>query len=88
MMIREENQYPSMSHLLFSQYVISFSSSSSNMTNPKKELNVACNYFLRLIKNHIQLTNEQINQFKYVFYEILSKRFLDHWFPGRISFVD
>ena len=53
------------------------------MTNLKKELNVACNYFLRLIKNHIQLTNEQINLFKRVFHEILSKRFVDHWFPGR-----
>lgn len=55
----------------------------SIMTNPKKELNVACNYFLRLIKNHVQLTNEQINLFKRVFHEILWKRFVDHWFPGK-----
>jgi hypothetical protein len=53
------------------------------MTNPKKELNVACNYLLRLMKAHVQLSNEQINLFKRVFHEILSKRFLDHWFPSK-----
>jgi hypothetical protein len=52
------------------------------MTNPKKELNVACNYLLRLMKAHVQLSNEQINLFKRVFHEILSKRFVDHWFPA------
>jgi hypothetical protein len=53
------------------------------MTNPKKELNVACNYLLRLMKAHVQLSNEQINLFKRVFHDILSKRFVDHWFPGK-----
>lgn len=55
------------------------------MTNLKKELNVACNYLLRLIKGHVQLSNEQIALFKRVFHEILSKRFVDHWFPGKSS---
>jgi hypothetical protein len=53
------------------------------MTNPKKELNVACNYLLRLMKAHVQLSNEQINLFKRVFHDILSKRFVEHWFPGK-----
>lgn len=58
------------------------------MTNPTKELNVACNYLLRLMKAHVQLSNEQKNLFKRVFYEILSKRYVDHWFPGiKISSV-
>jgi len=52
------------------------------MTNPKKELNVACNYLLRLMKAHVQLSNEQINLFKRVFHDILTKRFVDHWFPA------
>jgi hypothetical protein len=52
------------------------------MTNPKKELNVACNYLLRLMKAHVQLSSDQINLFKRVFHDILSKRFVDHWFPG------
>ncbi len=52
------------------------------MTNPKKELTVACNYLLRLMKAHVQLSNEQINLFKRSFHDILSKRFVDHWFPG------
>lgn len=56
------------------------------MTNPTKELNVACNYLLRLIKPHVQLTNEQKNLFKNVFHEILSKRFINHWFPGNENF--
>ncbi|UJR15519.1 hypothetical protein I4U23_002459 [Adineta vaga] len=52
------------------------------MTNPKKELNVACNYLLRLMKAHVQLSNEQINLFKRTFRDILTKRFVDHWFPA------
>lgn len=53
------------------------------MTNPKKELHIACNYFLRLIKPHVQLSPEQILLFKRVFFDILSKRYVDHWFPGK-----
>ena len=52
------------------------------MTNPKKELNVACNYLLRLIKGHVTLSNEQISLFKRTFHDILTKRFVGHWFPG------
>lgn len=52
------------------------------MTNPKKELHIACNYLLRLIKPHIQLSPEQINLFKRSFFDILSKRYVDHWFPA------
>lgn len=52
------------------------------MTCPKKELQVACNYLLRLMKAHVELSNEQINLFKRAFHDILSKRFLNHWFPG------
>ncbi|CAF1473098.1 unnamed protein product [Adineta steineri] len=51
------------------------------MTNPKKELTVACNYLLRLMKPHVKLSNDQINLFKRSFHDILSKRFIDHWFP-------
>ena len=53
------------------------------MTNPKKELNVACNYLLRLMKAHVELSNEQINLFKRTFYDVLSQRYIDHWFPGK-----
>ncbi|CAF3344008.1 unnamed protein product [Rotaria socialis] len=52
------------------------------MTYPKKELHVACNYLLRLMKAHVTLTNEQINLFKFTFHDILSKRFVNHWFPA------
>jgi len=52
------------------------------MTYPKKELNVACSYLLRLMKAHVQLSPEQINVFKRTFHDILSKRFIGHWFPG------
>ncbi|CAF3207558.1 unnamed protein product [Rotaria socialis] len=52
------------------------------MTNPKKELNVACSYLLRLMKAHVALSTEQINVFKRTFYDILSKRFVGHWFPA------
>ena len=52
------------------------------MTIAKKEITVACNYLLRLIKAHVQLSIEQIQLFKTVFHDILSKRFVDHWFPG------
>lgn len=53
------------------------------MTYPRKELIIACHYLLRLIKQHAQLSTEQINVFKRTFYEILLKRFLGHWFPGK-----
>lgn len=53
------------------------------MTYPKKELTVACSYLLRLVKAHVQLSPEQIHIFKRTFHEILSKRFLGHWFPGK-----
>jgi len=53
------------------------------MTNPKKELHIACNYLLRLIKAHVQLSTEQINLFKRSFFDILTKRYVDHWFPGK-----
>ncbi|CAF3615148.1 unnamed protein product [Rotaria sordida] len=52
------------------------------MTYPNKELHVACNYLLRLIKAHVELSNEQINLFKHTFHDILSKRFVNHWFPA------
>ncbi|CAF1181903.1 unnamed protein product [Rotaria sordida] len=52
------------------------------MTNPKKELTVACSYLLRLMKAHVKLSQEQINIFKRNFYDILSKRFIGHWFPA------
>ncbi|CAF2813484.1 unnamed protein product [Rotaria sp. Silwood2] len=52
------------------------------MTNPKKELTVACSYLLRLMKAHVKLSQEQINVFKRTFYDILSKRFIGHWFPA------
>jgi len=52
------------------------------MTYPRKELIIACHYLLRLIKQHAQLSTEQINVFKRTFYEILLKRFLGHWFPA------
>ncbi len=53
------------------------------MTYPKKELTVACSYLLRLMKAHVKLSPEQINVFKRTFHEILSKRFIGHWFPGK-----
>ena len=53
------------------------------MTHPKKELTVACNYLLRLMKAHIELTPEQILKFKRAFHDTLAKRFVGHWFPGR-----
>jgi len=52
------------------------------MTNSKKEINVACNYLLRLIKAHVELSAEQIQLFKRVFFETLFKRFVGHWFPA------
>ncbi|CAF1082700.1 unnamed protein product [Rotaria sordida] len=52
------------------------------MTNPKKELTVACSYLLRLMKAHVKLSQEQINIFKRTFYDILCKRFIGHWFPA------
>ncbi|CAF3454353.1 unnamed protein product [Rotaria sp. Silwood1] len=52
------------------------------MTYPKKQLHVACNYLLRLMKAHVELSNEQINLFKRTFHDILSKRFINHWFPA------
>jgi hypothetical protein len=56
------------------------------MTNPKKELTVACSYLLRLMKGHVQLTPEQINIFKRAFHDILTKRYVGHWFPGKIEY--
>ncbi len=53
------------------------------MTYPKKELTVACSYLLRLMKAHVALSPEQINVFKRTFHDILSKRFIGHWFPGK-----
>ena len=53
------------------------------MTYPKKELNVACSYLLRLIKTRVELSPEQINVFKRTFHEIVSRRFIGHWFPGK-----
>jgi hypothetical protein len=53
------------------------------MTHPKKELAVACSYLLRLIKPHVELSAEQIHVFKRTFHDILSKRFVGHWFPGK-----
>lgn len=55
------------------------------MTNPKKELTVACSYLLRLIKAQVTLSPEQINVFKRTFYDVLSKRFVGHWFPGKYT---
>lgn len=52
------------------------------MSYAKKELHVACNYLLRLMKGQTELSNEQINLFKRTFHDVLSKRFVDHWFPG------
>lgn len=53
------------------------------MTIAKKEINVACNYLLRLIKAQTKLSIEQIQLFKTVFHETLLKRFINHWFPGK-----
>jgi hypothetical protein len=53
------------------------------MTYPKKELTVACSYLLRLIKAHVKLSPEQISVFKRTFHDVLSKRFIGHWFPGK-----
>jgi len=52
------------------------------MTYPKKELTVACSYLLRLMKAHVKLSPEQINVFKRTFHDVLSKRFVGHWFPA------
>lgn len=52
------------------------------MTYPKKELTVACSYLLRLMKAHVELSSEQINIFKRTFHDILSKRYVGHWFPA------
>ena len=52
------------------------------MTQSRKELSIACSYLLRLIKPHVDLSVEQINVFKRTFYDVLSKRFVGHWFPG------
>ena len=60
----------------------------SKMTNSKKEINVACNYLLRLIKAHVELSAEQIQLFKRVFFDTLSKRFVGHWFPGTTARVE
>jgi len=57
------------------------------MTYPKKELNVACSYLLRLMKPHVELSPEQINVFKRIFHDTLSKRFIGHWFPGKYILV-
>ena len=57
--------------------------SPSIMTQPKKELTVACSYLLRLMKAHVQLSPEQINLFKRAFHDILTKRYVGHWFPGK-----
>ena len=53
------------------------------MTYPKKELTVACSYLLRLIKPHVALSPEQIRVFKRTFHDILTKRYIGHWFPGK-----
>jgi len=52
------------------------------MTQSKKEITVACSYLLRLMKAHVQLSSEQIAVFKRTFYDVLSKRFVGHWFPA------
>ncbi|CAF0778496.1 unnamed protein product [Adineta steineri] len=52
------------------------------MTHPRKELTVACSYLLRLMKAHVELSTEQINVFKRTFHDILSKRYIGHWFPA------
>ncbi|CAF1179683.1 unnamed protein product [Adineta ricciae] len=52
------------------------------MTQSRKELSIACSYLLRLIKPHVDLSVEQINVFKRTFYDVLSKRFVGHWFPA------
>lgn len=52
------------------------------MTPPKKELTVACNYLLRLMKAHVELSPEQILMFKRAFHDTLTKRFVGHWFPA------
>ena len=60
----------------------------STMTHPKKELTVACSYLLRLMKAQVQLSSEQINTFKRTFHDVLSKRYVGHWFPGRREALD
>jgi hypothetical protein len=57
------------------------------MTHPRKELNIACSYLLRLIKAHVELSPEQITVFKRTFHDVLSKRFIGHWFPGKYIFL-
>lgn len=57
------------------------------MTHPRKELNIACCYLLRLIKAHVELSPEQITVFKRTFHDVLLKRFIGHWFPGKYFFL-
>ncbi len=68
---------------MISLFNIVFKILTSIMTYPKKELNVACSYLLRLIKTRVELSPEQINVFKRTFHEIVSRRFIGHWFPGK-----
>ena len=36
------------------------------------------------MKGHVELSPEQILVFKRAFHDILSKRYVGHWFPGEI----
>lgn len=58
------------------------------MTHPKKELTVACNYLLRLMKAHVELTPEQILKFKRAFHDTLAKRFVGHWLQSWSHLTD
>jgi hypothetical protein len=40
------------------------------------------------MKAHVELSPEQINVFKRTFHDVLSKRFIGHWFPGKYIFID
>ncbi|CAF0787258.1 unnamed protein product [Didymodactylos carnosus] len=46
-----------------------------------KEIDVAGDYLLKLLNGKMKFSVKQIDLFKHTFYDVLSKRFMGHWFP-------